>query len=186
MIETARRLGVRTVAVFSEADRNSMHVQLADEAHWIGEAESSKSYLRAEHLIEVAKKSGAQAIHPGYGFLSENAKFAKLCSDSGIVFIGPPPSAILAMGSKSESKRIMEKANVPIVPGYHGENQDEQYLLNEAKKIQFPVLIKAVMGGGGKGMRIVNQESEFLDALRSAKHESMSSFGDDRCVCMHA
>ncbi|KAG2370666.1 hypothetical protein C9374_014682 [Naegleria lovaniensis] len=182
VIKTAKKLGIQTVAVYSEADANSMHVAMADEAYLLGPPESSRSYLLGEKIIEIAKKSGAQAIHPGYGFLSENANFASLCAKNRIVFIGPPEGAIIAMGSKSESKKIMEKAKVPVVPGYHGDEQGEEKLLEEAKKIGFPVLIKAVMGGGGKGMKLAKSEKEFKEALSSAKRESKASFGDDRVL----
>lgn len=182
MIRTCQKLGIKTVAVYSEADTLSMHVAMADESYLLGPAESQKSYLRGEKILEIAKKCGAQAIHPGYGFLSENSHFAQLCQQENVVFIGPPPSAIIAMGSKSESKKIMERASVPVVPGYHGDDQSEQKLLNESKKIGFPVLIKAVMGGGGKGMRIVESEHQFLEQLHSAKREALNSFGDDRVL----
>ncbi|PVG01863.1 putative methylcrotonoyl-CoA carboxylase, partial [Serendipita vermifera] len=182
VIKTARRLGIKTVAIYSEVDKNSLHVQMADEAYCVGPAPSAQSYLRMDKIIEIAKRSGAQAIHPGYGFLSENAKFAVALQEAGLVFIGPPVSAITSMASKSESKDIMLKAGVPCVPGYHGSNQDPAFLLNEAKKIQFPVLIKAVLGGGGKGMRIVDDESAFMEALESAKRESLKSFGDDNVL----
>ncbi|KAL0068497.1 hypothetical protein AAF712_004575 [Marasmius tenuissimus] len=181
VIRTARKLGIRTVAVYSEADKDSMHVQLADEAYCIGPAPSSESYLRMDKIVEVCRRSGAQAVHPGYGFLSENAKFAELLSEEGIVFIGPPASSIVSMGSKSESKNIMLAAGVPCVPGYHGKNQDPDFLYEQAKQIGFPVLIKAVHGGGGKGMRIVTTPTAeaFQEALTSAKRESIKSFGND-------
>jgi 3-methylcrotonyl-CoA carboxylase alpha subunit len=182
VVRTCKRMGVKTVAVYSEADAQSMHVSMADEAILIGPPPAKESYLKGDHIVEVAKRTGAQAIHPGYGFLSENARFSDLVEKSGLVFIGPPASAISAMGSKSESKKIMSKASVPIIPGYHGENQDVDYLIAEAEKIKFPVLIKAVMGGGGKGMRIVERKEDFVDALLSAKRESMSSFGDDNVL----
>jgi 3-methylcrotonyl-CoA carboxylase alpha subunit len=161
--KTAKRLGIRTVGVFSEADRLSKHTQMMDEAYLIGPPQPSLSYLKVENILDVAHRTGAQAIHPGYGFLSENAGFVKTLQENKIEFIGPPAKAIKAMGSKSESKHIMDKAKVPIVKGYHGDNQDPQFLLNEAKKIGFPVMLKAVLGGGGKGMRIVRKESEFFD-----------------------
>jgi 3-methylcrotonyl-CoA carboxylase alpha subunit len=156
-----------------------MHVSLADEAYLIGPPESKRSYLLGDKILEVAKRSGAQAIHPGYGFLSENAGFARKCEQNGIVFIGPPASAIVSMGSKSESKKIMIDANVPVVPGYHGEEQSKEKLKQEADRIGYPVLIKAVMGGGGKGMRIVKSAEEFDEQLQSAQRESKNSFGDD-------
>ncbi|KDQ51116.1 hypothetical protein JAAARDRAFT_185390 [Jaapia argillacea MUCL 33604] len=181
VIRTAKKLGIKTVAVYSDVDADALHVQMADEAYCIGPAPSSESYLRMDKIIEVCRSSGAQAIHPGYGFLSENAKFAKRLAEEGIVFIGPPESAITSMGSKSESKNIMLKAGVPCVPGYHGDNQDPNFLYEESIKIGFPVLIKATHGGGGKGMRIVHssEPSEFFEALTSAKRESIKSFGDD-------
>ncbi|HEY9028135.1 MAG TPA: biotin carboxylase N-terminal domain-containing protein, partial [Burkholderiaceae bacterium] len=152
---TARRLGVKTVAVYSDADANARHVAACDEAVRIGEAAPRDSYLRWERIIEAAKATGAQAVHPGYGFLSENEDFAQACADAGIAFIGPPPSAIRAMGLKAESKQLMEKAGVRLVPGYHGADQDPALLRREADRIGYPVLIKASAGGGGKGMRIV-------------------------------
>ena len=179
---TARRMGIQTVAVFSDADRNAMHVAACDEAHYIGGSAPRDSYLRGDKVLEVAKLTGAQAIHPGYGFLSENAAFALQCADAGIVFIGPPPAAIEAMGLKAESKRLMERANVPLVPGYHGADQTEALLVNEAKRIGFPVLIKASAGGGGKGMKVAESEGEFVASLASAKREAKNSFGDDNVL----
>jgi 3-methylcrotonyl-CoA carboxylase alpha subunit len=179
---TARRLGLRTIAVYSEADRDARHVRACDEAWPIGPAPARDSYLRIDRLIEAAKRSRAEAIHPGYGFLSENADFAEACAASGIVFVGPPAAAIRAMGSKSAAKALMEKTGVPLVPGYHGDDQDEAKLLAEARRIGFPVLIKASAGGGGRGMRIVESESAFSAALASAKREAASSFGDDRVL----
>eukprot|EP01117_Protostelium_nocturnum_P012191 TRINITY_DN4479_c0_g1_i1.p1 TRINITY_DN4479_c0_g1~~TRINITY_DN4479_c0_g1_i1.p1 ORF type:complete len:714 (+),score=277.87 TRINITY_DN4479_c0_g1_i1:223-2142(+) len=175
-------MGVKTVAVFSEADANSTHVSLADESYLIGGAASKDSYLRGDKILSVAKQSGAQAIHPGYGFLSENASFAEQCAKEGIVFIGPPIDAIKAMGSKSASKNIMGKASVPQIPGYHGEDQSLDLLKKEADKIGYPVLIKAVLGGGGKGMRIVDSPDQFEEMLTSARREAMSSFSDDRVL----
>lgn len=182
VIRTARKLGVKTVAVYSEVDREALHVKMADEAYCIGPAPSSESYLRMDKIIDVAKRSGAQAIHPGYGFLSENAIFAQQLADAGLTFIGPPASAIIAMASKSESKDIMTRAGVPCVPGYHGAEQSPAKLLSEAKSIGFPVLIKAVLGGGGKGMKIAYAASEFEDALASAQREAAKSFGDSRVL----
>lgn len=167
------------MAVYSDADVNGMHVAMADEAVRIGKAAAVDSYLKGDVIIEVAKKTGAQAIHPGYGFLSENAQFAGLCASAGIVFIGPPASAIVTMGSKSASKHLMTKAGVPVVPGYHGENQDGNFLREQARKMGYPVLIKAVHGGGGKGMRIVHEDALFFEMLESAKRESKSSFKND-------
>ena len=179
---TARRMGIQTVAVFSEADRDAMHVAACDEAYCIGGAAPKDSYLRGDKVLEIARLTGAQAVHPGYGFLSENEWFARQCADASIVFIGPPPAAIEAMGLKAESKRLMEKANVPLVPGYHGSDQSEAVLLAEAKRIGFPVLIKASAGGGGKGMKVAESEAEFLQALASAKREAKNSFGDDNVL----
>ncbi|KAI8850214.1 3-methylcrotonoyl-CoA carboxylase, subunit alpha [Chytridium lagenaria] len=179
VMRTAKKLGIKSVAVYSEADTNAMHVAMADEAFLIGPAASQESYLKMEKIIDVAKRAGAQAIHPGYGFLSENASFADLVKRSGLEFIGPPAQAIIDMGSKSASKEIMIKANVPVVPGYHGANQDPEYLQAEAGKMGYPVLIKAVKGGGGKGMRIVDKEADFMDMLESSKREAIKSFGDD-------
>ncbi|MFQ3247149.1 MAG: 3-methylcrotonyl-CoA carboxylase alpha subunit [Arenicella sp.] len=179
VINTAKRLGVKTVAVYSEADRNSLHVKLADEAIHIGPAASSESYLVIEKIIAAALKTGSQAIHPGYGFLSENAKFAQACHDNKLLFIGPPIPAIKAMGSKSAAKTIMEKAGVPLVPGYHGEDPSPQVLKNAANDMGYPVLLKAIAGGGGKGMRQVWSEAEFDTELDAAKREALSSFGND-------
>ena len=176
---TARRLGVRTVAVYSDADANAKHVLACDEAVHIGGNAPRDSYLRGERIVEAARATGAQAIHPGYGFLSENEDFAQACADAGLVFIGPPPSAIKAMGLKAESKQLMEKAGVPLVPGYHGADQDPALLKREADRIGYPVLIKASAGGGGKGMRIVNKAEEFEAALASCQREARNSFGDD-------
>jgi 3-methylcrotonyl-CoA carboxylase alpha subunit len=179
---TARRMGIQTVAVYSDADRDAMHVAVCDEAHYIGGAAPKDSYLRGEKILEIAKQTGAQAIHPGYGFLSENEDFARKCAAAGVVFIGPPPDAIEAMGLKSESKRLMEKAGVPLVPGYHGVDQDEALLAREAERIGFPVLIKASAGGGGKGMKVATNAAEFSQALASAKREAKNSFGDDNVL----
>src|SRR5262245_64180845 len=179
---TARRLGVRTVAVYSDADAGSRHVALCDEAVRLGPAPARESYLRADAIIAAAKATGAQAGHPGYGFLSENEQFAQACGQSGIVFIGPPPKAIRAMGSKSEAKALMEKANVPLVPGYHGSIQEPDFLRSQADSIGYPVLIKASAGGGGKGMRVVTSAATFEDALASCKREAASSFGDERVL----
>lgn len=179
---TARRMGIQTVAVYSDADRDAMHVAACEEAHYLGGAAPKDSYLRGDKVLEIAKRTGAQAIHPGYGFLSENEAFAQQCADAGIVFIGPPPAAIQAMGLKAESKRWMEKAHVPLVPGYHGKDQTEAVLLAEAIRIGFPVLIKASAGGGGKGMKVAESEGEFLAALASAKREAKNSFGDDNVL----
>ena len=176
---TARRMGVKTVAVYSDADANAKHVASCDESVHIGGSAPKDSYLRWERIIEAAKATGAQAVHPGYGFLSENEEFANACAQAGLVFIGPPASAILAMGLKAESKQLMEKAGVPLVPGYHGSDQDPALLQREADRIGYPVLIKASAGGGGKGMRAVDSAAGFADALASCKREAINSFGDD-------
>lgn len=179
IIRTAKRLGIKTVAVYSEVEAQAMHVQAADEAYLLGPAPSQQSYLCGDRILRIAQQTGAQAIHPGYGFLSENAEFAKACAKANIVFMGPSPEALAAMGSKSAAKAIMEKAKVPTVPGYHGEQQDADYLAKQAETIGYPVLLKASAGGGGKGMRIVNNAGEFSAALASAKREALASFADD-------
>ncbi|KAJ3411180.1 Methylcrotonoyl-CoA carboxylase subunit alpha, mitochondrial [Chytridiales sp. JEL 0842] len=179
VMRTAKKLGVKTVAVYSEADRDAMHVKMADEAYLIGPAASAESYLRMDKIIDVAKRSGAQAIHPGYGFLSENAAFAAECAKHDLVFIGPPPQAIIDMGSKSASKEIMEAAQVPVVPGYHGSEQSAAFLKKQADDMGYPVLIKAVKGGGGKGMRVVEKAEDFEEMLNSSRREATKSFGDD-------
>jgi 3-methylcrotonyl-CoA carboxylase alpha subunit len=176
---TAKRMGIKTVAVYSDADAQAKHVQVCDEAVHIGGSAPKESYLRWERILQAAKDTGAQAVHPGYGFLSENEDFAKACAAAGLVFIGPPASAILAMGLKAESKQLMEKAGVPLVPGYHAADQDPALLQREADRIGYPALIKASAGGGGKGMRVVNSSAEFADALASCKREAINSFGDD-------
>jgi 3-methylcrotonyl-CoA carboxylase alpha subunit len=182
VIRSARAMGLRTVAVYSEADRDAMHVALADEAVLLGPARARDSYLNIERVIEVARKTGAEAIHPGYGFLSENAEFADACMKAGLVFVGPTAEMMTAMGSKSGSKALMEKAGVPLVPGYHGEAQDDATLSNAANKIGFPVLVKASAGGGGRGMRVVNSAAELAAAIVSAKREAKAAFGDDRML----
>ncbi len=179
VIRTARAMGLRTVAVYSEADRDAMHVALADEAVLLGPARARDSYLNVERLIEAARKTGAEAVHPGYGFLSENAEFARACLDAGLVFVGPTAGMMTAMGSKSGSKALMEKAGVPLVPGYHGEAQDEATLAKAAETIGFPILVKASAGGGGRGMRIVRSAAELVPAIVSAKREAKAAFGDD-------
>ncbi|MCW5220237.1 acetyl/propionyl/methylcrotonyl-CoA carboxylase subunit alpha [Verminephrobacter aporrectodeae subsp. tuberculatae] len=176
---TARRMGVKTVAVYSDADAHARHVAACDEALHIGGSAPGESYLRAQRIIEAAQATGAQAIHPGYGFLSENAGFAQACADAGLVFIGPPPSAIRDMGFKAGSKQRMEKAGVPLVPGYHGADQDPALLRAEADRIGYPVLIKASAGGGGKGMRTVDRAQDFAAALDACRREARNSFGDD-------
>ncbi|HEX7816677.1 acetyl/propionyl/methylcrotonyl-CoA carboxylase subunit alpha [Dyella sp.] len=182
VIRTCRRLGIHTIAVYSQADADAQHVRLADEAWPIGGPRPADSYLRAEAILGVARRSGAQAVHPGYGFLSENTAFARACQDAGITFIGPNPESIDAMGSKAAAKALMEQHHVPLVPGYHGENQDDAYLGEQARKTGFPLMIKAASGGGGKGMRIVRGESEFADALASAQREAANAFGDTRVI----
>jgi 3-methylcrotonyl-CoA carboxylase alpha subunit len=179
---TARRLGVKTVAVYSEADAGAKHVAVCDEAILLGPAAAKDSYLRGDKIIAAAKATGAQAIHPGYGFLSENAEFAEACAAAGLVFIGPPGSSMRAMGSKSAAKQLMEDANVPLVPGYHGDAQDPELLQAEANRIGYPVLLKASAGGGGKGMRVVERSEDFQAALASCKREAISSFGDDKVL----
>jgi len=176
---TARRMAIKTVAVYSDADADAKHVAACDEAVYIGGSAPKDSYLRWERIIEAARETGAQAIHPGYGFLSENEDFARACAAAGLVFIGPPASAIQAMGLKAESKQLMEKAGVPLVPGYHGADQDPALLRREADRIGYPVLIKASAGGGGKGMRAVDKAEDFADALASCQREAINSFGDD-------
>ncbi|POY76413.1 hypothetical protein BMF94_0611 [Rhodotorula taiwanensis] len=190
VIRTARRLGIKTVAVYSDADRQAMHVKMADEAYYIGPAPSSESYLRKQAYVDICRKSGAQAVHPGYGFLSENAEFAKLLKENDITFIGPPESAIHAMGSKAESKDIMLAAGVPCIPGWHpsdadrsnADSQTPAFLQEQADKIGYPVLIKAVSGGGGKGMKIVDRKEDFAGQLESAKREARKHFGDDEVL----
>jgi len=179
---TARRLGIRTVAVYSDADANARHVRACDEAVHIGASAPRDSYLRWERILEAAKATGAQAIHPGYGFLSENEDFAQACADAGLVFIGPPPSAIRDMGSKAAAKALMDKAGVPLVPGYHGQDNDPALLQREADRIGYPVLIKASAGGGGKGMRRVERAEDFAAALASCQREAKASFGDDHVL----
>ncbi|MBP6244822.1 MAG: acetyl/propionyl/methylcrotonyl-CoA carboxylase subunit alpha [Limnohabitans sp.] len=176
---TARRMGLKTVAVYSDADAGAKHVQACDEAVHVGGSAPKDSYLRWERILQAAKDTGAEAVHPGYGFLSENEDFAKACAAAGLVFIGPPASAILAMGLKAESKRLMEAAGVPLVPGYHGADQDPALLQREADRIGYPALIKASAGGGGKGMRVVEKSEDFAAALASCKREAINSFGSD-------
>ena len=182
VIATAKRIGIQTVAVYSDADRYARHVAMADSAFRLGASAARDSYLRADLILAIAKQTGAQAIHPGYGFLSENETFASDCASAGIAFIGPPASAIAAMGSKSAAKTLMAKANIPLVAGYHGDNQDAAYLEAQAITMGFPVLIKASAGGGGKGMRIVECASEFASALASCRREAKASFGDDKVL----
>jgi 3-methylcrotonyl-CoA carboxylase alpha subunit len=179
---TARRMGIRTVAVYSEADAGSKHVAVCDEAVLIGPAAAKESYLCGDKVIAVALATGAQAVHPGYGFLSENAGFADACKEAGLVFIGPPASSMRAMGSKSAAKSLMEHADVPLVPGYHGDRQDPDFLQEQGDRIGYPVLLKASAGGGGKGMRVIERSEDFKAALESCKREAISSFGDDKVL----
>jgi 3-methylcrotonyl-CoA carboxylase alpha subunit len=182
VIRTARRLGVRTIAVYSEADRGALHTRLADEAVLVGPAAARESYLDMERILEAARATRASAIHPGYGFLSENAAFARACREAGIVFVGPPEDAILRMGSKSEARRLMAAAGVPVLPGYDGDDQSGARLDREARSLGFPLLIKPTAGGGGKGMRIVHEAGAFAEALAGARRESAKSFGDERVL----
>ncbi len=186
IMRTARRLGYGVVAVYSDADRDALHVREADQAMRIGEALPAQSYLRIEAIIAAAKASGATAVHPGYGFLAENDDFAQACRDAGLVFIGPSPEAIRAMGNKAGAKDIMQRAGVPIVPGYQGVDQSDAVMLAEARKIGFPVMIKAVAGGGGRGMRLVPDAAAFPDALRSARSEAQGAFGDPTVILERA
>jgi 3-methylcrotonyl-CoA carboxylase alpha subunit len=179
---TARRMGIETIAVYSEADARALHVLAADRAYPIGAAPARESYLNIPRIIETALAAGAEAIHPGYGFLSENPAFAEACAEAGIVFVGPPPSAMRAMGSKSAAKALMEKSAVPLLPGYHGDRQEATFLEDQAARIGFPVVIKAVSGGGGRGMRVVASAADFGSALESARQEAASAFGDDRVL----
>lgn len=179
IFSTARRLGIRTVAVYSEADAQALHVKSADSAICIGPANATDSYLNVAAVIAAAQQSAADAIHPGYGFLSENAEFASACKQAGIIFVGPPADAISTMGSKTAAKQLMQSAGIPILPGYHGEEQDADFLATQADEIGYPLLIKASAGGGGKGMRLVTQAAEFADQLAGAKREAKSAFGDD-------
>lgn len=182
IIRTARRMGIETIAVYSEADANAMHVQAADRAVSIGGSAPRESYLNIPRIIDEARATGAQAIHPGYGFLSENPAFAEACVAAGIIFVGPPASAMRAMGSKSAAKALMESHGVPVLPGYHGENQDATFLATQAQRIGYPVAIKAVAGGGGRGLRVVTDPDDFVAALASCRQEGASSFGDDRVL----
>lgn len=179
---SARRLGLRVIAVYSEADRGALHMRLADEAHAIGPAPAAQSYLSIDAIIAAAKAAHADCIHPGYGFLAENAAFAQACADAGIVFVGPPPEAIRAMGLKDRAKALMEKAAVPVVPGFHGDRQEPKFLKQKAYEIGYPVLVKAVAGGGGKGMRKVERHADFDVSLEAAQREAQSAFGDARVL----
>jgi 3-methylcrotonyl-CoA carboxylase alpha subunit len=182
VMQTCKRLGIQTVAVYSDADRHALHVQMADEAVHIGPARAADSYLDWRRILAAAKATGSEAVHPGYGFLSENTEFAKECHKAGVVFIGPNPKAIDLMGSKSAAKALMEKAQVPVTPGYHGDDQSLKKLEAEAGRIGYPLLIKAVAGGGGKGMRIVNARAEFKAALEGAQREAKAAFGDEHVL----
>ncbi|MBO0733319.1 MAG: acetyl/propionyl/methylcrotonyl-CoA carboxylase subunit alpha [Methylocapsa sp.] len=182
IIKTAKRLGIRTVAVYSDADRQALHVSLADEAFCIGPAPARESYLNGSKIVEAARGCGAQAIHPGYGFLAENADFAEACTNAAIIFIGPPAAAIRAMGDKAQAKALMERARLPILPGYHGAGRDEPQLAREAGRIGYPVLLKPAAGGGGKGMKIVERKEDFGQQLASAKREALAAFADDRIL----
>ncbi|MDQ7049750.1 MAG: biotin carboxylase N-terminal domain-containing protein [Enterobacterales bacterium] len=182
IITTAKQMGIHCIAIYSEIDRQAKHSLMAEEAYCVGQASAQSSYLMIDKIIQIAKQSQANAIHPGYGFLSENAEFALACKDNNIIFVGPPIEAIEAMGSKSQAKEIMTKAKIPLVLGYHGENQEEDFLKQQAEQIGFPLLIKATAGGGGKGMRVVNSLQDFASLLIACKRESLSSFGDDRVL----
>ena len=182
VMRTARRLGLGVVAVYSDADRDARHVREADAAVRIGQALPAQSYLKIEAIVAAAKASGTDAVHPGYGFLAENEDFATACRDAGLVFIGPSPEVIKAMGNKAGAKEIMARAGVPCVPGYQGEDQSDATMLREASRIGFPVMIKAVAGGGGRGMRLVADAGSFPDALRSARSEATAAFGDGTMI----
>src|ERR1700744_4009224 len=175
-------MGIGTVAVYSDADRGALHVLHADEAYRVGPAPAAESYLRGDVILEVAQRAGADAVHPGYGFLSENAEFAEACAAAGIVFVGPPPGAIRAMGLKDRAKALMEKSGVPVVSAYHGEQQGAAFLKRKAYEIGYPVLIKAVAGGGGRGMRRVDKHADFDEALAAAQREAESAFGESRVL----
>lgn len=176
---TAKKMGIQTVSVYSDADSEALHVRQTDESVCIGPASARESYLNIERILEAAKQTGAQAIHPGYGFLSENAEFARRCAEENLIFIGPPVAALQAMGAKSDAKALMAAASVPLVPGYHGEQQDPDFLAKQAESIGYPILIKASAGGGGKGMRRVDTPAEFDAALKACKREAQKAFGDD-------
>ncbi|MEL0323478.1 MAG: biotin carboxylase N-terminal domain-containing protein, partial [Rhodospirillales bacterium] len=178
IIRTSRAMGIQTIAVYSEADANAMHVKMADTARLIGPASASQSYLVIEKIIEAAKAEQADAIHPGYGFLSERAAFAEACAAAGLIFVGPSSEAIRAMGDKARAKALMGKAGVPLTPGYHGEDQADETLEIEAQKIGFPVLVKASAGGGGRGMRIVKNSEDLMPAIDAARREATAAFGD--------
>ena len=182
IIRTAKRLGLKTVSVYSEADMNALHVRMSDESVYIGKSSAKESYLNTKTILEVASNSDSDAIHPGYGFLSESSSFAEACKNAGIIFVGPSPSAIALMADKSQAKRAMIEAGVPCVPGYHGDAQDVRTLAKEAAKIGFPILIKAAAGGGGRGMRLVTKEEDLQDAIAAAKSEALNAFGADELI----
>ncbi|MGH8362087.1 MAG: biotin carboxylase N-terminal domain-containing protein, partial [Gammaproteobacteria bacterium] len=182
VVRTCKRLGVQTVAVYSDADRHALHVELADEAVNIGPAKAADSYLNMDRILAATKQTTAEAIHPGYGFLSENSAFARRCQQAGVIFIGPSPESMDAMASKSAAITLMEKAGVPVTPGYHGEDQSLKKLEAEARRVGFPLLIKPSAGGGGKGMHIVRSADEFKEALETAKREAKNAFGDDHVL----
>lgn len=179
IMKACQEMGIKTVAVYSDVDANALHVQIADESICIGDPTPSESYLNIPKIIDAAKSNSTEAIHPGYGFLAENANFALACSNAKIKFIGPRPGAISLIGDKIEAKKTMERAGVPVIPGYHGSNQETSFLIEEGKKIGFPLLVKASAGGGGKGMRIVRRQKELKEVIQGAKRESKSTFGDD-------
>jgi len=179
IMRTARAMGIYTIAIYSEADRESLHVRAADEAICIGPAPAAQSYLCAAAIIDAARASGAEAIHPGYGFLSENPHMARACAKAGIIFIGPSVAAMETMASKQLAKQLLEKTAIPLTPGYHGKEQSDKRLIIEAQQIGFPVLLKAASGGGGKGMRAVHDEADFFEALAGARREAKASFADD-------
>ncbi|HFD15321.1 MAG TPA: 3-methylcrotonyl-CoA carboxylase, partial [Rhodospirillales bacterium] len=182
IFRTCARLGIRTIAVFSDADTDARHLRMADEAVRLGPAPATESYLRIDRILEAARRTGAAAVHPGYGFLAENAAFAEAVRDAGLVFVGPPPEVMRRLGDKDSAKRLAETAGVPLVPGYHGERQDEAFLAERAREIGFPLLIKAAAGGGGRGMRRVEREEAFAEALAACRREAAAAFGDDRVL----
>ncbi|MBA2405318.1 MAG: ATP-grasp domain-containing protein, partial [Bdellovibrionales bacterium] len=182
VLKTAKEMGIKVVTVYAEDDKHLPHALFSDESYPLGSGALSETYLNKAKLIEICKRSGADAIHPGYGFLSENEEFARMVEKAGIIFIGPTPESIVLMGDKIGSKKALEKINIPLTPGYHGEDQSEDMLVKEAKKIGYPILIKASAGGGGKGMRIVHQDSELLESIRGAKSEGLKSFSNDRVL----
>ncbi len=186
IIRTCRSLGIRAIAVYSDADEQARHVQLADEAVYIGPAPASDSYLASDKLIAAALQVGADAIHPGFGFLAENADFAQACADAGLIFIGPSPAAIAAMGNKRAAKALVEAVGVPTIPGYGGEDQSDERLCQEAARIGYPLMVKAAAGGGGKGMRLVTEAAQLDEALVSARREALQAFGSDELILERA